>query len=298
MGNEKMPLSHFLLALAVVAVWGSNFVVIKLALFDLPPLLFAALRFTFALLPAIFFLPKPKVSWLNLAAYGFFIGVGQFGLLYIAVQSHISAGLSSLIVQSQAFFTIGLAMYFAREQIAQFQLIALLVCLTGLGIIAGHTDQNTDFLGLALVLLGALSWGFGNTISRNAGKVNMLSYVVWSSIFSVIPLIILSLIFEGWDLIHASLEGLNGSLWAAILWQSWGNTLFGFAAWGWLLARHPAAVVSPISLLIPVLGIGSAAVFLGEPLPLWKITAATLVIAGLGINMYWPIIKARIQGRS
>ena len=295
MGNEKLPTSHFLLALAVVAVWGSNFVVIKLTLFTLPPLLFAALRFVFALLPAIFFLPKPKVSWLNLAAYGFFIGVGQFGLLYIAVQSHISAGLSSVVVQSQAFFTIGLAMYFAREQIRQFQFIALLVCLIGLGIIASHTDQDTDFLGLALVLLGALSWGIGNTVSRNAGKINMLAYVVWSSIFSVIPLIVLSLIFEGWDLIQTSLGGLNSTLWAAILWQSWGNTLFGFAAWAWLLARHPAAVVAPISLLVPVLGIGSAAIFLGEPLPLWKIAAATLVIVGLGINIYWPIIRARLK---
>ena len=295
MGNEKLPTSHFLLALAVVAVRGSNFVVIKLTLFTLPPLLFAALRFVFALLPAIFFLPKPKVSWLNLAAYGFFIGVGQFGLLYIAVQSHISAGLSSVVVQSQAFFTIGLAMYFAREQIRQFQFFALLVCLVGLGIIASHTDQDTDFLGLALVLLGALSWGIGNTVSRNAGKVNMLAYVVWSSIFSVIPLIVLSLIFEGWDLIQTSLGGLNSTLWAAILWQSWGNTLFGFAAWAWLLARHPAAVVAPISLLVPVLGIGSAAIFLSEPLPLWKIAAATLVIAGLGINIYWPIIRARLK---
>ena len=186
-------------------------------------------------------------------------------------------------------------MYFAREQIRQFQFIALLVCLIGLGIIASHTDQDTDFLGLALVLLGALSWGIGNTVSRNAGKVNMLAYVVWSSIFSVIPLIVLSLIFEGWDLIQTSLGGLNSTLWAAIFWQSWGNTLFGFAAWAWLLARHPAAVVAPISLLVPVLGIGSAAIFLSEPLPLWKIAAATLVIAGLGINIYWPIIRARLK---
>jgi O-acetylserine/cysteine efflux transporter len=171
----------------------------------------------------------------------------------------------------------------------------LLVCLIGLGIIASHTDQDTDFLGLALVLLGALSWGIGNTVSRNAGKVNMLAYVVWSSIFSVIPLIVLSLMFEGWDLIQTSLGGLNSTLWAAILWQSWGNTLFGFAAWAWLLARHPAAVVAPISLLVPVLGIGSAAIFLGEPLPLWKIAAATLVIVGLGINIYWPIIRARLK---
>ena len=83
--NSPLPLRHFFLALAVVAVWGTNFVVIKLALGQLPPLLFGALRFAFALLPAVFFLRRPAVPWANLAGYGLLIGAGQFGLLYLAM---------------------------------------------------------------------------------------------------------------------------------------------------------------------------------------------------------------------
>ena len=111
--SPGLPLRHLLLALAVVAVWGTNFVVIKLALGHLPPLLFAALRFTLAALPAVFLLPRPAVGWGNLAAYGLLIGVGQFGVMFVAMNGHISPGLASLVVQLQVFFTIGLAMYFS-----------------------------------------------------------------------------------------------------------------------------------------------------------------------------------------
>ena len=118
-----LPLRHLLLALAVVAVWGTNFVVIKVALAHFPPLLLAALRFTLALLPAVFFLPRPAVSWRNLAAYGVLIGVGQFGVLFVAMQAQISPGLASLVVQMQVFFTIALAMRITKERVQPFQWI-------------------------------------------------------------------------------------------------------------------------------------------------------------------------------
>ena len=96
--SGHLPPRHFLLGLAVVAVWGSNFVVIKLALAHLPPLAFATLRFAFALLPAVLLLPRPRASWANLAAYGMLIGAGQFGLLYVALRHDIAPGLASLVI--------------------------------------------------------------------------------------------------------------------------------------------------------------------------------------------------------
>ena len=123
--DHRLPARHLLLALAVVAVWGTNFVIIKVALVHLPPLLFAALRFAIALFPAVLLLPRPQVGWGNLAAYGGLIGVGQFGLLYLAMNGHISPGLASLVLQTQVFFTIGLAMFFAREKLRPFQVTGL-----------------------------------------------------------------------------------------------------------------------------------------------------------------------------
>lgn len=285
--HATLPFSHLLLALAVVAVWGTNFVVIKLALAELPPLLFATLRFIFAVLPAVFLLRRPAVPWRHLAAYGVLIGAGQFGLLYIAMNGHISPGLASLVVQVQVFFTIGIAMWGTGERLQPFQWAALALALAGIGVIALHTDASTTLTGLLLVLLAALSWACGNIVARSAQGANMLAYVVWGSVFSVPPLLLLSLVFEGPQAIAQGLRDASAGTWAAVLWQSVGNTLFGYAAWAWLLARHPAATVSPMALLVPVFGMAASAAWLGEGLPAWKLAAAALVLAGLSLNVFW-----------
>ncbi|MGL4541644.1 MAG: EamA family transporter [Polymorphobacter sp.] len=282
-----------LLGLAVMVVWGSNFTVIKLALDVLPPLLFATLRFTFALVPLVFFLPRPPVPWRNLAAYGVLIGLGQFGMLFIAINGHIAAGLASLVVQCQVFFTIALSMWLASERLLRVQWLALAFAVGGIGIIAWHGDTTTTPLGLGLVLVAAASWGCGNIVQRRSGATNMLAYVVWASLFSVPPLLVLSLLLEGPAMIASSLQAATPAIWAAVLWQSVGNTLFGYGAWGWLLGRYPTATVAPLSLLVPVFGMGFAAWILHEPLPAWKLAAAALVLGGLGINIIGQQFAAR-----
>ena len=288
-----LPLRHFLLALAVVAVWGTNFVVIKLALGHLPPLLFAALRFTLALFPALFFLPRPTVGWRNLALYGVLIGVGQFGLLYLAINGHISPGIASLVVQTQVFFTIGLSMRMNGERVQPFQWFALALATAGIANIGLHTDGTTTVLGLVMILGAALSWAGGNIAAKEGKPGNMLAYVVWSSAYAVPPLFALSYVFEGGDAIATGLRDASWATWAAVAWQSWGNSLFGYAAWGWLLARHPAATITPMALLVPVFGMGASSWWLGESLPAWKLVAAALVMGGLAVNLLWPTIRRR-----
>lgn len=297
MSPQPLKPAHALLALAVMVVWGTNFVVIKVALAHLPPLTFAALRFTFALLPAVFFLKRPRVPWWNLAAYGLLIGVGQFGLLFIAMGHSISPGLASLVVQTQAFFTIGLAMALTGERVRGYQLTALALAAAGLAWLMIHAGADVTPLGLALVLGAALSWAGGNTVSRRAGPVNMLAYVVWGSLFSAPPLIALALAAEGWPAVSAAIVHAGAVTWAAVLYQSVGNTLFGYAAWGWLLARYPAATISPISLLVPVFGMAASTLVLGEALTPWKLAAAALVLGGLAINTLWPLLRpGRVDG--
>jgi len=290
--SSTLPVRHVLLAVAVVAVWGTNFVVIKLALAQLPPLLLATLRFSFAAVPAVFFLKRPAVPWRNLAAYGVLIGAGQFGLLFIAMNGHISPGLAALVIQTQVFFTIGMAMRSAGERVQPVQWAALLLSAVGLVTIATHTDGSTTPLGLAIVLVAAFCWASGNMASRRAGRVDMLAYVVWASLFSVPPLLVLSLAIEGPARVATSLAHAEAVAWGAVLWQAVGNTLFGFAAWGWLLARYPAATITPMALLVPVFGMASSSWWLGEPLPGWKLTAAALVLGGLALNLLWPRLRA------
>lgn len=234
--HPSLSLRHFLLGLGVVAVWGTNFAVIKLALAQMPPLLFATLRFVAVILPAIFLVARPAVPWRNLAAYGLLIGVGQFGLMFIAMNGHISPGLASLVVQTQVFFTIGLAMWLSGERAHPVQGVSLALAAGGIGVILLHTDGSATPLGLVLMLLAALSWAGGNIVSRQAGRVNMLAYVVWSSAFAVPPLVVLTLWQEGWTPVRTALEHADAAAWAAVAWQAVGNSLFGYAAWGWLLA--------------------------------------------------------------
>lgn len=287
-GAAALPWRHALLGLAVVAVWGSNFVVIKVALDDLPPLLLATLRFALAFLPAALFIRRPKVSWGRLAAYGVLIGAGQFGLLFLAMTRHISPGLASLVIQIQVFFTIALAGVLAGERVRGVQWAALALAAAGLVLIGVRSDADATPLGLLIILAAALCWAVGNIVGRGAGRVDMLAFMVWTSAFAVPPLLALSLVFEGPAAMRAGLAAADAATWAAVAWQSVGNTLFGYAAWGWLLARHPAATITPMALLVPVFGMSSSALWLGESLPGWKLTAAALVLGGLALNLLWP----------
>lgn len=284
MTRDALPPLHALLALAIVTVWGTNFVIMKFALGHLPPLTLSALRFTLAALPWLFFCKRPA-GWGNLAAYGLLIGVGQFGFIYTAMNGHISPGLASLVIQVQAFFTIGLAMALTGEKLRSYQLGALGLAAAGLAWLMIHTNGEVTPLGLGLTLVAALGWAGGNIVARRAGQVNMVAYVVWSSLFAAPALFALAFIVEGPAAIAAGIRNADAATWAAVAWQSLGNSLFGYAAWGWLLARHPAATISPLSLLVPVFGMGASAILLGESLPAWKLIAAALVIGGLAINV-------------
>ncbi len=289
--SARLPTTHALLALAVVAVWGTNFVIVKTALATMPPLLMASLRFVLAVLPAILFLPRPAVPWRELAAYGVLIGAGQFGLMFFAMDGLISPGLVSLVIQTQVFFTIALSMRLHHERLLPLQWLALALAATGLITIAVFADASATPTGLALVLTAAMCWAAGNLVAKRASGVNMLAYVVWGSLFSVPPLLLMSLLVEGPAAIGTALQAAGLGVWAAVLWQAVGNTLFGYAAWGWLLARHPAATITPMALLVPVFGLATAALWLAEPLPAWKLVAAALVIGGLALNLLGPRLR-------
>lgn len=284
---------HLLLCIAVMAVWGSNFVVIKVALAHLPPLTLATLRFAAVVLPATLFIRRPAASWRNLAAYGLLIGAGQFGALFVALRADVTPGLASLIMQMQVFFTIGLSMWLTGERLKTVQVIALILAVAGLGLILTHTDGSITPLGLALLLVAALSWAGGNMVSRAAGKVDMLAYVIWASLFAVPPLLALALAFEGPKAIMGGIRDADLTTWAAVAWQALGNTMFGYGVWGWMLARYPAATIAPLALLVPIFGLTASAALLGEPMQDWKMAAALLVMSGLALGVLWPRLAAR-----
>lgn len=290
-----MSYSHLLLALSVVFVWGTNFVVIRWGLDGLPPFLFATLRFTFSALPWLLFIRRPAVPWYKLATFGVLLGVGQFALLFLAMRADISPGLASLVIQVQVFFTIGLSLLALGERVRGFQVVGLLLGVGGLAVIATHIDSTLTAKGLGLVLAAALFWACANMVVKSVGRVDMLGFMVWSSLFAVPPLLALSWWIEGPQTMIQSVMQASPGVWASVLWQALGNTLFGYGAWNWLLARHPAATVTPLALLVPVFGMGASALSLGEPLPPWKLMAGALVLCGLAVIVLWPRLRALLS---
>jgi O-acetylserine/cysteine efflux transporter len=287
-----MTLPELLLALLVVFIWGTNFVVIEIGLSELPPLTLAALRFLFAALPWLLFIRRPPVAWRYLAAVGVLLGAGQFGLLFMAMRDDIAPGLASLVIQVQVFFTVGLSVWLFREAIHLRNLAGLALGIAGLALIGANVDASTTPKGLAMVLSAALAWALANLVvkaaARRHGPFNTLAFMVWSSLFAVPPLAALALALEGRAEVVAAVAHAGAGAWAVVLWQSLGNTLFGYGIWNWLLSRQSAAAFTPAALLVPVFGLGASALVLAEPLQAWKLVASALVMAGLAVNMMDP----------
>ena len=279
-----MPRRDALLALAVAVVWGVNFVVIHVGLRSWPPLLFAALRFTLTVVPAIFFVPRPRgVDWRLVAGVGLFMSAGQFGFLFVAIDRGVPAGLASLVLQLQAAFTLLFAVALLGERPGRRRIGGGLIAFAGIGLIAADrsSDHPTPLLPLLLVLVAAASWGLGNICSRQAKAPNPVALLVWSSLVPPIPLAIASLTLEGPTAARQAFADVDTMGLLALAYVVVLSTFFGYTTWNALLHRHPATAVAPFTLLVPVVGITAAWVFLGERPTVVELLGAAVVLAGL-----------------
>jgi O-acetylserine/cysteine efflux transporter len=280
-----MPARHIALACAVAVAWGVNFVVIDVGLDSFPPLLFAALRFTLIALPAVFFVKKPDIPWKEVVLIGTFLSAGQFGLLFVAMDQGMPAGLASLVLQLQVLFTVALAWMVLGERLSRGQIIGAAVALVGMAVIAGGRAEGVPLIALALCIGAAASWGVGNVITRRAQANDPVSLLVWSSLIPPIPLALLSLGLEGPSEAGDALAGLDISGIAALTYVILVSTVFGFGVWTWLLRRHAAARVVPFALVVPVAGMLSAWVALSETPNTAELTGGAIVLAGLALTM-------------
>jgi O-acetylserine/cysteine efflux transporter len=276
-----MPARHAALAVLIAAVWGVNFVVIHVGLQHFPPLLFSALRFTFVALPAVFFVGRPRVRWYWVLAIGGSLGVLSFGLLFVGIDQGMPAGLSSLVLQTQVIFTVAFAALAIGERPRRAQLVGGAIALVGLLVIAADRASSAPLLPFLLVIGAAAAWGVANVCTRLAQPPDGLALMVWASLLAPLPLLGLSLAFDGSHAIGDALRGIDPGGIAALVYIVGPSTLFGFGAWTGLLRRYPAATVAPFTLLVPVFGIAAAAVALGERPSAAELAGAVVVIAGL-----------------
>jgi O-acetylserine/cysteine efflux transporter len=270
------------LAALVAAVWGFNFVVIDWGMHDVPPLLFAAIRFTLVVLPAVFFVPRPAAPWRTVAAVGVFMSLGQFGLLYVAMDAGLPPGLAALVLQAQVIFTIALAAVVLRERPTRPQVIGVLVASVGLVVVALGRGGHVTVAALTLCLLGALSWGIGNVVSRASGVSGGLSLTVWSATVVPIPLFLLSLKLDGPTAVADALTGFTWQAVVSTLYTAGLASLVGYGIFNTLLGRNPSSSVVPWVLLAPVVAMASAWLLLEEvPTPAELLGGGVLVVGVL-----------------
>jgi O-acetylserine/cysteine efflux transporter len=301
--KRRVAARDLALILAIVALWGFSFVAIKVGLREIPPFALAALRFFCAAVPLVFFVGRPKMPWRYIAGYGFAIGFCQFGLLFLGMKLGMPAGLSSLVIQLQIFFTVGLAIAFLGDPLQKEDLIGAAIATVGvvlLGVYKLQSGMTATLIGFLLVIASAFAWGIGNVVAKRAARfdADMFALGVWSSLVPPLPLALMSFVFEGGAKAWSAVASASLLTWGCVLLIAWGATLFGFASWARLLHRYPTALVSPFALLIPVFGLASGAVFLGEDLAPLQMAGVALVLAGLAENMFGARLRGWLGRRS
>ena len=277
-----------LIAFLVAFLWGSNFAVLKFSLIDLPPMFMAFLRFACVSIPAIFFVPRPRVPWKYFISFPMFFSVGQFSFLFFALAMGMSAGLSSLLMQSQIFFTLILSVYYFKERPLIHQLLGIAIAVVGL-LFIGSSVQNTRMstLGFCLTLLASACVACGNMVARKVAQlanVNIFHFVIWTNLLAIGPFFILSYCFDGLENMSKALHSLNLPVILAILYQAIFSTVIGFGLWAYLFRHNSPIKVVPYSLLIPIFGLLVAYISLGESLSGVQWTGACLLMLGLIVN--------------
>lgn len=293
-----------LLALLVIVVWGLNFVVIKMGLHNMPPLMLAGLRFLLVAFPALLFVARPKIPLKLLLGYGLTISFGQFAFLFCAIKFGMPAGLASLVLQVQAFFTIILGAFVFGERLQGKQLAGISLAVFGvLVLIEGSLNgQHVALLGFMLTLAAGLSWACGNIfnklIMQHESRPGIMSLVVWSALIPIVPFMVASFILDGPQVMLNSLVEIDLTTILSLMYLALVASIIGYGIWGSLLGRYETWRVAPLSLLVPVVGLASAALLLDETLSALQLCGAGLIMAGLYINVFGLRVRRATRVRS
>ncbi len=276
------------LIVLTVAIWGTNFVAIRWGLEEMPPFFLTALRFLLVLFPAIFFVPRPKTEAWKVFFIGLLVSFGQFTLVYLAMALGLPAGLASLLIQIQVAFTIILSFVIFHEKVSAIQLIGLIVAFFGFSFFfLDRSPTHQPILPILIVFVAALSWSFGNQIYKLVGDANRFAITIWSSLVPVVPLFVLSYIFEGEDVV-GKLQNITMKGWLSVLFTAYFSTILAYSIWGYMMGKYKSILVMPWALTIPIFGFGSAAILLGEKITATEILAAALILSGLALCIFAP----------
>lgn len=278
-----------ILGVLVTVIWGSNFSVIEVGLRDVDPFLLTALRFAFTALPLMLFVRRPiNVPFSAVAMYGVLFGVGLWFVVNLSMSLGMSPGLSSLVLQFSAFFTLVLSAFAFKERIRMPQYLGMILAVAGLLLVIGFTQGTATTRGVLLVLLAALSWSVCNLLVKRYKPSDMLAFIVWSSAFSAPALLLLTWLVRGSAPFIALSHGVTLAATGSILFQAYVTTIFGYFIWNTLMKTYPAATVAPLSLLVPVSGIATSWLVFDEHFAPGVWCGIAIMLAGVVVFVVAP----------
>lgn len=273
---------HIFLAVLVAVIWGIAFVATKLGLESFSPPQLTALRFLIASVPIVF-VARPPITWPVLCAVGLTLFAGQFLFQFFGIANGMPPGLASIVVQTQAFFTILFAGLALGEKPTRRQLSGAAVAFAGLAVIAGTVGRDLTAVGLCLTAMSAVSWGIGNVLVKRLPRVEMLNLMVWLSLVPPLPSLALSVALDGPAGIARAVTGASWLAMCAALYLGLVATVLAYAIWGSLLRRYPAAIVTPFALLAPFVAAYASSLVFGERFGALRLAGMGLVLLGLAV---------------
>jgi O-acetylserine/cysteine efflux transporter len=272
------------LAVLVAVIWGLAFVASRLALDEFSPALMTTLRFAIAAVPCLF-VRRPDVSWPVLIGISFTLFLGQFLAQAYGIAHGVPVGLSSVIVQSQALFTVAFAALAFGELPTRRQALGIGVATLGLLLICGTVGYDFSVGAFAVLMISPVSFAVGNLLLRRAKGAPMFDLFAWLCLTSAVPLFALTLTTDGvqptWHaLSHMSLTGL-----VCMLVLGGISTSIAYWLWGRLLRDYTAAQVVPFALLVPFVGAGASSVVFGERFGPLRLAGMLTVVGGIAIML-------------
>ena len=297
-----MQFKHILFGILVAIVWGCNFIFLRVAIEEIPPLALCAIRFFLSGVPLIFFVKRPTVHFGWLSLYSFLTFALQFSFLFLGMKSGVSPGLASLLAQVQVFFSFLFAALFLGERLTHWQLIGACFAFTGVGVVLEHLGGvDITLVGFLWILAASIVWGAGNSCIKKMGKTKGMGLVVWSSFLAFPPLFVASYFVDGPGAVFTVLHTLSWRGALSVFYIVYISTWIGYGLWAWLLSTYSVSMVVPFTLLVPVVGMLASSFVLGEGMQPWKLIAACFILFGLMVHLFGArlphLFKLRLRGQ-
>lgn len=276
------------ISLALMCLWGFNFSAIKVGAIQTDPILLTALRFTFAVFPAIFFVRRPPEAIRYLIAYGLTFGLGVWGMMIWSINLGVSAGMAGLLMDMSIISSLVIGYFLLKEKITLNKVVGATLAVGGLLVSLVLTDGSVPLKALPLTFIAAFSWSLMTLVVKKSKTRRVFAFSVWGMLFAPLPLFLFAYISNGTQPFIDLPSQLNSQVWFSILFQAYPTTLLGYWVWNTLTIKYPLSTMAPFTLLTPIFGLIGSVIFYNEGVTFTKLLSFALILSGLAVSQWQP----------